>query len=326
MSCEAFDYIGPELTGTAEVSVLRLESSMNRATLVASLSLAKLVRFDHPGTDPHVDPAEECPTALSLSFIEQGVFTVAQGRREWRLDERTLFLTVPGRAYTVRHASPAPEDVCLCVELGDHAANVLAQSMERVAALSPSVALTPRLAYLQWCLSRREAGRESLADDVLVTELLDAACEAAGRQPTTVDPFRVAAQARRVIEIKDGHIVTDRGTTAPPPGAAAALQRRTTHRASAIPDTIEAGKMALRALRANLMRTLLTLLGIIIGVASVVAMLRLLRLGGRGCRVRTSACWARAGCRPWVATVRSARTRTAPSRRPRAWRPGSCGC
>ncbi|HEX2890377.1 MacB family efflux pump subunit [Vineibacter terrae] len=88
----------------------------------------------------------------------------------------------------------------------------------------------------------------------------------------THDPA-VAAQARRVIEIKDGHIVTDRGTTAPPPGAAAALQRRTTHRASAIPDTIEAGKMALRALRANLMRTLLTLLGIIIGVASVVAML-----------------------------------------------------
>src|SRR5690606_24835863 len=40
-----------------------------------------------------------------------------------------------------------------------------------------------------------------------------------------------------------------------------------------LPNIAEAGKMALRSLRANLMRTLLTLLGIIIGVASVVTML-----------------------------------------------------
>ena len=88
----------------------------------------------------------------------------------------------------------------------------------------------------------------------------------------THDPD-VAAQARRVIEIKDGNILADRGTRDPAPGAAVALKPQPVRRSTVIPDTIEASKMALRSLRANLMRTLLTLLGIIIGVASVVAML-----------------------------------------------------
>jgi macrolide transport system ATP-binding/permease protein len=87
----------------------------------------------------------------------------------------------------------------------------------------------------------------------------------------THDPD-VAAQARRVIEIKDGTVVADRGSRAPAAGAAA-LQPRTARGPTVIPDAVEAGKMAVRSLKANLMRTLLTLLGIIIGVASVVAML-----------------------------------------------------
>ncbi|HKU99843.1 MAG TPA: MacB family efflux pump subunit [Vineibacter sp.] len=88
----------------------------------------------------------------------------------------------------------------------------------------------------------------------------------------THDPD-VAAQARRIIEIKDGHVVADRGGTPSRAEAADALQRQVAQGSTVIPDTVEAAKMALRSLRANLMRTLLTLLGIIIGVASVVAML-----------------------------------------------------
>jgi macrolide transport system ATP-binding/permease protein len=88
--------------------------------------------------------------------------------------------------------------------------------------------------------------------------------------------INVAKQAKRVIEIKDGLIVSDSGTKAAaaahpiaPPGMAPAPAF------ASAPDVIEAGKMALRSLRVNMMRTLLTLLGIIIGVASVVAMLAL---------------------------------------------------
>lgn len=85
---------------------------------------------------------------------------------------------------------------------------------------------------------------------------------------------KVAARARRVIEIRDGNIVSDTGVSLP--GATAAPPRPAGGRrriGTSLPDLLEAGKMALRSLRANLFRTILTLLGIIIGVASVVAML-----------------------------------------------------
>ena len=83
----------------------------------------------------------------------------------------------------------------------------------------------------------------------------------------------VAEHANRIIEIKDGQIVDDTG-----PSIRADLRARVpTHggaeRARDAAGMLEALKMALRALRANLFRTVLTLLGIVIGVGSVVAML-----------------------------------------------------
>ncbi len=85
----------------------------------------------------------------------------------------------------------------------------------------------------------------------------------------------VAEHAHRVIEIKDGHIIADPGPR-PPEGEAARAALNWTPRAGRIShlgDIVEAGKTALRALRANVFRAILTLLGIVIGVASVIAML-----------------------------------------------------
>jgi macrolide transport system ATP-binding/permease protein len=85
----------------------------------------------------------------------------------------------------------------------------------------------------------------------------------------------VARRARRVIEMKDGVVVSDTG-----PSATSRLEnplpRNLARRRPGfvgLPDILEAGRTALRALRVNIFRTILTLLGIIIGVASVVAML-----------------------------------------------------
>ncbi|MGE5476892.1 MAG: MacB family efflux pump subunit [Bacteroidales bacterium] len=84
----------------------------------------------------------------------------------------------------------------------------------------------------------------------------------------------VAAQARRVVTIADGEIVSDQAGDAPvAPAAAAAPPAPAAHATSPMTDVAEAVKMALRSLRANLFRTVLTLLGIVIGVGSVVAML-----------------------------------------------------
>ena len=80
----------------------------------------------------------------------------------------------------------------------------------------------------------------------------------------------VAEQARRVIEIADGRIVSDPGPRLASGKKLLAQRKADT---SLLPGLIEAAKAAAAALRANVFRTALTLLGIVIGVGSVIAML-----------------------------------------------------
>ncbi|MBE0626957.1 MAG: MacB family efflux pump subunit [Burkholderiales bacterium] len=84
----------------------------------------------------------------------------------------------------------------------------------------------------------------------------------------------IAAQAKRVIEIIDGRIVSDPGPQLSGVRPLADIgQARDEAGASFVGGAYEAAKTAVRALHANLYRTVLTLLGIVIGVASVIAML-----------------------------------------------------
>jgi macrolide transport system ATP-binding/permease protein len=83
----------------------------------------------------------------------------------------------------------------------------------------------------------------------------------------------IAAQADRIVRVRDGHIVEDTGQ-------AQAIEPPRGERGNAVTaaDTPRAGLseavgMAFAALAQNRMRSLLTMLGIIIGVGSVVAML-----------------------------------------------------
>ncbi|GGI54315.1 MacB family efflux pump subunit [Oxalicibacterium solurbis] len=83
----------------------------------------------------------------------------------------------------------------------------------------------------------------------------------------------VADHAHRLIEIKDGNILSDPGPSPAPLEQAAFTRPVTAGVASRLADILEAAKMALRSLRANIFRSILTLLGIVIGVGSVIAML-----------------------------------------------------
>tara|TARA_B100000614_G_scaffold262410_1_gene295767 strand:+ start:2273 stop:4210 length:1938 start_codon:yes stop_codon:yes gene_type:complete len=87
----------------------------------------------------------------------------------------------------------------------------------------------------------------------------------------THDP-KVAERAKRVIELKDGRVVSDIGS-ADIVTQAAESYRHTGKGPSPVSQVVESVKMAFRSLRANLFRTALTLLGVVIGVAAVVAML-----------------------------------------------------
>ena len=94
----------------------------------------------------------------------------------------------------------------------------------------------------------------------------------------THDP-NIAAQAERVIEIKDGYIIDDyhndhyHNHTQQPEAILA--QHKKSRVGSFIDRLLEAFKMSLLAMRAHKMRTLLTMLGIIIGIASVVSVVGL---------------------------------------------------
>lgn len=94
----------------------------------------------------------------------------------------------------------------------------------------------------------------------------------------THDP-KVAAHAKRVIEIKDGRIIADSGQS---PSDTPTPDHTTTTTANSYrfqrDQIIEAFKMSVQAIMAHKMRSLLTMLGIIIGIASVVSVVAL----GRG--------------------------------------------
>lgn len=94
----------------------------------------------------------------------------------------------------------------------------------------------------------------------------------------THDP-NLAAQAERVIELKDGYVIADykndnykQNHVQPEP---ILDNNRKSVFSSFIDRLFEAFKMSLLAMRAHKMRTLLTMLGIIIGIASVVSVVGL---------------------------------------------------
>ncbi|MGY6277259.1 MacB family efflux pump subunit [Methylomonas sp. MgM2] len=83
---------------------------------------------------------------------------------------------------------------------------------------------------------------------------------------------QVASNARRIISIRDGKIISDSGANRQETPLAQA-EHHHLGATGLIAELLEAAKTALRSLRVNLFRTALTLLGIIIGVAAVVTMM-----------------------------------------------------
>ena len=83
----------------------------------------------------------------------------------------------------------------------------------------------------------------------------------------------VAAHAHRLIEIRDGVIISDPGPTVPTKIATGDAAKKLHGEPGLWSELISAGKTALRSLFGNIFRTILTLLGIVIGVASVITML-----------------------------------------------------
>jgi macrolide transport system ATP-binding/permease protein len=88
--------------------------------------------------------------------------------------------------------------------------------------------------------------------------------------------MHVAEHADRIIELRDGAIISDRRSKPIKPVAAAAHDGRISKGSESWRDRFnEAFHMALRAMNAHKLRTFLTMLGIIIGIAAVVSVVAL---------------------------------------------------
>lgn len=90
----------------------------------------------------------------------------------------------------------------------------------------------------------------------------------------THDP-NIAANANRVIEIRDGEIISDTSKTRQIVPSSVKNIREKTSFSFYYDQFMEAFKMSLQAIVAHKMRSLLTMLGIIIGIASVVSVVAL---------------------------------------------------
>ncbi|MDR2214301.1 MAG: MacB family efflux pump subunit [Nevskiaceae bacterium] len=108
---------------------------------------------------------------------------------------------------------------------------------------------------------------------VEVMKLLDELSEQGHTVILITHAQEVADHARRVIEIRDGNIVSDPGPK--PPKDAPPVHSWTARRGtmSGFAEAFESAKGAVLALRTNILRSILTLLGIVIGVGSVITML-----------------------------------------------------
>ncbi|PTW46168.1 MacB family efflux pump subunit [Rhodovulum kholense] len=115
---------------------------------------------------------------------------------------------------------------------------------------------------------------DSSSGEELMALLLDLNRQGHTVVMVTHDP-RVAAHAHRVIEIRDGRIVSDRPTADAPRADRPDRPVRQIRAGAGLRRQIEALSMAARALLAHRVRSLLTMLGIIIGIASVVLVVAL---------------------------------------------------
>lgn len=145
---------------------------MNRVTSLLRSEDLTVFRFDHPPGPAHRDPPEEISGDYSISFVEQGVFSIAVGRRAWRLDPGSVFLAPPGLSFKCSHEETHPCDVCLSVV---YAPALIQEYRERFSLprVPPVFSAGTRLGYLSMRLSGLLAGGDALGAEETATQILE---------------------------------------------------------------------------------------------------------------------------------------------------------
>ena len=207
----------------------------------------------------------------AFGFVFQGYHLIATESARENVEVPALYAGMPAAA---RHARS--EALLKRLGLGerlDHRPNQLSGGQQQRVSIARALMNGGRI-----ILADEPTGALDSSSGAEVMALLGELADAGHTIILITHDRKVAAQARRVIEISDGEIIEDSGaianaatSTALPP----LDMSRAAHDTGAALGTelLDAARAAWRVLWINRFRTGLTLLGIVIGVASVIVML-----------------------------------------------------
>ncbi|MDN2704778.1 MacB family efflux pump subunit [Janthinobacterium sp. SUN100] len=207
----------------------------------------------------------------AFGFVFQGYHLIATESARENVEVPALYAGMPASA---RHARS--EALLKRLGLGerlDHRPNQLSGGQQQRVSIARALMNGGRI-----ILADEPTGALDSSSGAEVMALLGELADAGHTIILITHDRKVAAQARRVIEISDGEIVADSCAVAIPSTSTALPpldMSRAAHDTGASLGTelLDAARAAWRVLWINRFRTGLTLLGIVIGVASVIVML-----------------------------------------------------
>ncbi len=207
----------------------------------------------------------------AFGFVFQGYHLIATESARENVEVPALYAGMPA---SERHARSA----ALLQRLGlgerfDHRPNQLSGGQQQRVSIARALMNGGRI-----ILADEPTGALDSTSGAEVMALLGELADAGHTIILITHDRKVAAQARRVIEIRDGEIIEDSGAVAIAATAAALppldMSRAAQDTGASLgTELLDAARAAWRVLWINRFRTGLTLLGIVIGVASVIVML-----------------------------------------------------
>ena len=207
----------------------------------------------------------------AFGFVFQGYHLIATESARENVEVPALYAGMPAAD---RHARSA----ALLRRLGlgerfDHRPNQLSGGQQQRVSIARALMNGGRI-----ILADEPTGALDSSSGAEVMALLGELADAGHTIILITHDRKVAAQARRVIEIRDGEIIEDSGAVAIAATAAALppldMSRAAQDTGASLgTELLDAARAAWRVLWINRFRTGLTLLGIVIGVASVIVML-----------------------------------------------------
>ena len=178
--------------------------------------------------------------------------------------------------YRTEKPTQSPDELLRRVGLGDrleHAPNELSGGQQQRVAIARALMNGPQV-----LMADEPTGNLDSASSADILRILrDLNAQGLTVILVTHDP-EIAAQARRIITIRDGRVVEDVTRASAPPRVAMAPAVPVAHRSRWQRSGLELSAMlrqAVRALAANKTRAFLSMLGVLIGVAAVIAVMAL---------------------------------------------------